>query len=682
MTRFRTSFVILFWLCLASCTPRATEPGPRTGSGGSGSAFADFVEPGTPQLVILSPLQIDGQAGRLFSVAQVNGENKIAVIDARDGRLLAAWNDPGQLALDATRARLVVDRGVQGMALLNTTTGETQGIVSLPPQDNPPAPQINNQTGIVYAFRGSTVYIIDPAIHSVIRSITLEVPATTCDTPSGNAAIYQAAGDLEIDRLYLSFITRSCTPWATATIIAYDAEMKTEIGRIDVDINTQYLPFDGDLFGISVNRLGSANSWVWDDATLRHDESVDFQGKLSGIVLDRKRKLIYEAIGETIRVFNPVRQELAGQVNVPLLANGRLAGYDPAGDNLFIISATGRLYLLSAEGLPDIASSPIPAPSPLPIAAVRSINPAPNWAESRTMIALLDDPRCDGSQLFVMINPTSGWLPSHTNANSNCESVAAIAFSPAYKQDSLLFAASNQPPTILRSLDAGRSWTAAETPFLEGTRFTALLPSPNYAADQTLYALTSTSLLYRSRDGGRNWLLLDQRIDQVTPGGGSGPPLILYGTYGSRLLQSANGGDKWQEIGPTPNGEPLIILQSAPSAGDFPLLYALTVGGHFARSLDGGINWNPIMETSPGPAYLAIASTVTEEQRPLFLLHDQTVTTSYDGMASIWASTAAGEATRYRPTAVAIPPDFVSTPYLFVGTTDGQIVRVRADLQP
>lgn len=688
MARLRNSLVILLWLFLASCFPGATDPEAK---GGSGQAITPGgpvpsptipAGPGTPQLVILSPLEIDGRTGRIFAVAQVNGELKIAIIDARDGSLITAWDDPGQLALDSDRERLVVDRGAQGVALLNATTGETQGTVALPPQDATSAPQINSRTGMVYAFRGSTVYVIDPAIRGVIRSTELKVPRTTCDAPSGEAVIYQTASDPVADRLYLSFITHSCVPWVTATVFAYDTEFRTEIGRMDVDINSQFLPYGEDLFGTSVNRLGPTNLWAWDGNNRWHDESVDFQGHPAGMALDRERKLIYEAIGETIHVFNPEKREVTGQANAALLPKGRLAGHDPASDNLLIVSSTGRLYLLPAESLFATATVPIPAPSPLPIAPVRDIHLAPNWAETRTMAAILDDERCDGMQLYVMISPASGWLPSPTGTDPNCESVTAVAFSPAYKHDSLLFAATKRPPTILRSLDAGRSWTAAETFFPEGTHFTALLPSPAYASDQTLFALTSTGLLYRSRDGGRNWQLLDQRADQVALAGSSGPSLLLYGAYGSRLLQSTNGGDKWQEIGPTPNGEPLVMLQAAPSSGDYPLLYAFTDGGRFVRSLDGGASWNPIMETSPGPAQLVLAHNVAEEQRPVFLLHDHTVTASYDGMASVWSATAADEAGRFRPTAIAIAPDFTSMPYLFAGTTDGQIVRVRADAQP
>jgi len=66
----------------------------------------------------------------------------------------------------------------------------------------------------------------------------------------------------------------------------------------------------------------------------------------------------------------------------------------------------------------------------------------------------------------------------------------------------------------------------------------------------------------------------------------------------------------------------------------------------------------------------------------MFLLHDRSIQASYDGMASIWAATAADEASRFHPTAIALPPDFAATPFLYVGSEDGQVVRVRADATP
>ncbi|MBP6017370.1 MAG: hypothetical protein KA586_11670 [Candidatus Promineofilum sp.] len=684
MVRSTSWLIALLILLLASCVPdgaaneSALNPPPYPVASPAASSHS-----GVAQSVILSPLQIDDAHSRLFAAGQVNGKPKLLVLDARTGSLLMAWDEPGQLALDAARQRLIVDRGAQGVALLDASTGETLAVIDLPAQDGPPAPQVDTQSGLIYAFRDTSVFVIDPATGEIIRTIPLTAERFVCDEPSGDAPIYQTAADPSTGRLYLSFITRTCVPWVTMTLIALDPVEGVEVGRVDVDGNSQYIPYEGDLIGLSVNRLGPTTFWRWDSANQWHEESGDFQGSPAGMAIDTRRQLIYEAVGETIRTVEPQSRTLTGEMSVPLLADSRLAGHDAAGDTLYFVTPTGRLMLWPAANLFDQQFPPVAAPSPLPPLAVRQIVPAPNWADNQTMAALMDGDDCaGGGQLFVLINPESGWLRSTTAVDGTCESVAAVAFSPDFRQDSLLVAATNQPPTVMRSLDTGRSWTPAETVFPEGTRFAGLFLSPGYADNQTLFALTTTGLLYRARDGGRNWHLLDQRLDRVALVDGQGLESELYGAYGARILHSTDGGEEWLEVGAAPNGEPLALLATAPSSGEYALLYAFTDGGRFARSLDGGATWQSVMETSPGPPQLAIAVDIAEEQRPIFLLHDRSITASFDGMASVWAAGVADEAGRFQPTAIAIVPDFAAMPYLFAGTADGQIIRVRADAQP
>jgi photosystem II stability/assembly factor-like uncharacterized protein len=300
------------------------------------------------------------------------------------------------------------------------------------------------------------------------------------------------------------------------------------------------------------------------------------------------------------------------------------------------------------------------------------------------MVALLDNGDCpvEGGRLFFMTDPATGWLSGATGAEDGCEAVSAVAFSPAYAHDSLIFAATNRPPTILRSLDTGRSWKAAETTFPEGTTFAALLPSPKYADDQMIFARTAAGLVYRSRDGGLAWQLLDQRLDHLALVDTPGPALDLVGIKDGRLLRSADDGNTWVETGATPNNENLTLLAAAPATENGPILYAFTETGRFARSVDSGLTWSTVLEVSPAPVQLAIAAEQPEEERPVFLLHNRQVIASYDGMASVWSATAADEANRFRPTAMAVSPDFPAAPYLVIGTSDGQIIRVRADALP
>ncbi len=85
-----------------------------------------------------------------------------------------------------------------------------------------------------------------------------------------------------------------------------------EIGRIDVDFNHQTAVYNKNLYGVSVTRLGPTLYWAWDTKSQWHGESADYAGALNGIAVDAGRKLIYEAIGETIRIIDPRDRTITG----------------------------------------------------------------------------------------------------------------------------------------------------------------------------------------------------------------------------------------------------------------------------------------------------------------------------------------------------------------------------------
>jgi hypothetical protein len=679
MKRLQSLLALVVLLALSACSlsRRAAEspglPAPQP--------TATTLPPaGAPQVAILSPLHVDSRAGRLYATGQLNGQPKLLVLNAADGHLLAAWDTLGAPALDVARGRLVVDQGRGGLALLDAATGAVTATVELPAQDGPPAPQIDTATGLVYAFRAATVYVIDPAIPDIIQTTPLNVAHTVCNEPAGDAPIYQTAYDPAATRLYLSFITYNCIPWVSATLIAYDGRELTETGRHDIDIASQYAPHDGRLLGVSVSRLGPTLTWSWDGAAEWLETSGDFIGSPAGVAVDRERGLLYEALGETLRVIDPHGRAVVSKTAVPLLAGSALAGHDAGHDQLYFVSPAGRLSLWSAANLFDAPSPPVAAPSALPDAPVAWLALSPNWHNDNTMLAVVENEcAAAGGALFVLLDAAAGWQPASQDAPDGCATVTAAAFSPDYARDSLLFAATAEPTTVLRSVDGGRSWTAAETPFAPGV-VRALLPSPTYGVDQTLFALLDDGALHRSRDGGRTWRAMAQRLDQMAVLDAAGPKLDLFGAAGGQLLRSDDG-ETWTPVGPTPDAETLLLLAAAPSAGPMPALYAFTAGGRFARSPDGGRSWTTVVETSAAPVQLALAD-APDETRPVFLLHHKAIMASYDGMSSIWAATAVDAAGRYRPTAIALPPDFAAAPYLFVGTVDGQVLRVRADPSP
>lgn len=124
-------------------------------------------------------------------------------------------------------------------------------------------------------------------------------------------------------------------------------------------------------------------------------------------------------------------------------------------------------------------------------------------------------------------------------------SVTALTFSPNFINDGLVFAA--LPGGVAYSSDLGDSWYwtqfAAPGPYI-----TALCASPNFDENKTLFAATLEDGVLRSVDGGLSWQawnfgLLDKQVLCLALNSGT----VFAGT-GTGLFRSDNGGRSWQEM--------------------------------------------------------------------------------------------------------------------------------------
>jgi hypothetical protein len=306
------------------------------------------------------PLLIDGEKGWLFVSAQVDDQPKTVKLSTTDGRLLGAYDVVGRLALDRTGERLIVDQGAAGVAILDERTGALQAMVSLPITGSAPAaPQVDPTTGLAYAFRDKTVYVIDPAAAAVVREETSSIVGSVCGDPWDDAPIARSFYDLVNHRLYLAFVTYVCTPWVHQTIVAYDASPLAELGHYETELRYQAVPFSDSLYGTTAGRLGRNVSWAWNGREVWFEQG-DQGRSLQGIVADWGRQLVYEALDGQIWVLTPYPHQVIQRVDVPALAGGgRLIGHDPISDQLYFLLRDGQLEIRPTLAiLPSLSQLP------------------------------------------------------------------------------------------------------------------------------------------------------------------------------------------------------------------------------------------------------------------------------------------------------------------------------------
>lgn len=152
----------------------------------------------------------------------------------------------------------------------------------------------------------------------------------------------------------------------------------------------------------------------------------------------------------------------------------------------------------------------------------------------------------------------------------------------------------NDSGDVLKSTDSGQSWSPV-------TNFKSAVEKMAFHADDSrrLYAATKSSGVWRTDDGGANWLNLREGYKDFKSShdfldmavGISDPAVIVIATkYG--LLRSTDRGDTWEDIELlTPSGS-TVIYSVAMDPRDANNIYYGT-STTFYRSPNGGMNWVP-----------------------------------------------------------------------------------------
>ncbi len=252
------------------------------------------------------------------------------------------------------------------------------------------------------------------------------------------------------------------------------------------------------------------------------------------------------------------------------------------GAGICFAARTSGLFRSADGGLTwECAYASLNAGEALPTSAVAL---APDFGQEPTVFAGLNG--------AILLSRDGGfhWQPSRLP--EPLPAVSALAISPCYQEDGMVFAGTNEDGVLVTS-DRGNTWISWNFGLLD-LNILCLAISPQFEADETLYA-GSESGLFRSSNGGRAWREVPLPVDYdavlslaISPHFAQDGTLFA-GTENQGLFVSPDRGKTWRSAGGTTCDEPVNHILLSPSAPTRKIM--LLHGGLLKVSNDGGESW-------------------------------------------------------------------------------------------
>ena len=199
------------------------------------------------------------------------------------------------------------------------------------------------------------------------------------------------------------------------------------------------------------------------------------------------------------------------------------------------------------------------------------------------------------SGLFVSTDYLSSLSPV---ANAPLDWISALVLSPDYRIDATLFL-TTPSQGVFKSADRGTSWELHETGVeLVGQtnfHFEDLSISGDYSNDGTIFLATFEGL-FRSTDFGNSWVELETRPPTLIMGVAMSPEfaqdgLMLVSTYGGGLYVTEDAGVNWRVSSIGVSSPYLYQVAIRENAGSGPPVLITSHENHLLISEDKGNSW-------------------------------------------------------------------------------------------
>jgi len=303
--------------------------------------------------------------------------------------------------------------------------------------------------------------------------------------------------------------------------------------------------------------------------------------------------------------------------------------------------------------------------APLPLLTV--VAPSSRFAENHLLLA--------GTQTGCYRSTDAGQSWRQTLSGGR---IFAMAVVPGTDGEESVFVGTQQDG-ILRSDGGGRTWAGAN-PGLMDLTVLALAFSPDAARDHTGFAAT-TSGLYRTRNGGKSWREVALPLDEPAVQCLAMSPafvrdrLIFAGTERDGLWRSDDGGTNWVAVPGLPDGGIGAIAFSSRDAKG--RLVAVATDDGVALSYDSGTTWQLTGQGLPPVLDLAFVPDGDGETLVAALYRDGVARLALTEPDVPWVPATTGLRATFLTTLVASPP-FARDRTLFVSGPEAGL-RVSRD---